>query len=195
MATQTRSNSFRARTRLKSAMSGASFRVLLWPHSTARNRSDLFNIARNDSWQLTQLKTILWPTRNTFWPAVSKHRSGQLKTVASGPQNTAQDRSKPARGNFRTTSGPLQPPQGLQTVKQRSTGLLKTSSGPAQGRSWVSRPQNAVQNRSKPAPSQLETPLSTAQNQLGASSRPAQTSAKLTSARTVHGMHGHTLVW
>ena len=98
-------------------------------------------------------------------------------------QNTAQDRSKPARGHFGTTSepprgrltakhrsGPLktssgqlrdhfgttsEPPQGLQTAKQRSVGPLKTSKGTAQGRSWASRPQNTAANRSKPARDQL----------------------------------------
>ena len=172
MATQTRSNSFRARTRLKSARSGASRRL-----GTAKHCSG-------------PLKTSSRQLQDDF--GTTSESSRDRKTLL----RTAQDHSKPARGNFRTTSGPLRSRlrASIQTVKQRSAELLKTSLGPAQGRSWVSRPQNTVQNRSKPAPSQLETPLSTAQNQLEASSRPAQTSAKLTSARTVHGMHGHTLV-
>ena len=52
MESQMRVSSFRARTRLKSDMSGASFRVLFWPRSTARTRSEPFNCALNGSWQL-----------------------------------------------------------------------------------------------------------------------------------------------
>ena len=142
---------------------------------TAQNHS----VAYSKHFLACCLKTSVRTAQNRRL-GTAKHCSGPLKTS-----------SRQLQDDFGTTS---EPPQGLQTVKQRSAGLLKTSSGPAQGRSWVSRPQNTAQNRSKPAPSQLETPLSTAQNQLGASSRPAQTSAKLTSAGIVHGMHGHTLV-
>ena len=65
--------------------------------------------------------------------------------------------------------GPLQPPQGLQTVKQRSTGLLKTSSArPLLGHQAAkhcseplktsSKPaRDTAQHRSKPARGQLET--------------------------------------
>ncbi len=57
METQTRVSSFRSRTRLKSDMSGASFRVLFWPSGTARTRSELFDFARNGAWQLRRAAT------------------------------------------------------------------------------------------------------------------------------------------
>ncbi len=66
MATQTRSNSFRARTRLKSARSGASFLVLLWSRSTVRSLSEPSNFARNSSWQLRHaaIRSEQEPARN-----------------------------------------------------------------------------------------------------------------------------------
>ena len=182
MATQTRNNSFRARTRLKSAMSGASFRVLLWPHSTARNRSDLL--------------TLLGTTHGNSHS--SKPFCGLLETLFGLlSQNIGPDSSKPS-------------PRDRKTLLRTAQNQLEATSGRLRdhfSRLRASRPQNSAQQHySKPARGQLKaapgspgrkTPLRTAQNQLQASSRhrsaPLKTSSGPARDQLKHQRSSHQL--
>ncbi len=172
MATQTHSNSFRARTRLKSAMSGASFRVLLWPHSTARNRSDLLTLlgtthgnSHSSKPFCGLLETLFGLLSQNIGPDSSKPSPRDRKTLLRTAQNQLEATSGRLRDHFGAASGPpdyktalsrttqnqleasSRPLLGLQAAKHRSEPL-KTSSKPA---------RDTAQHRSKPARGQLET--------------------------------------
>ncbi len=146
MAAQTRSNSFRARTRLKSVMSGASFRIPFWPRSTARTRSELFNFARNGSWQLRRAAT-----RSESRTRLKSVMSGASFPVLLWPRRTARTRSDTAPSRTRALSGLQRPLPGPQNQPKtpltpaRLRDHFRTTSGPA----W--RPQNTAQDCSKPA--------------------------------------------
>ncbi len=143
MATQTRKNSLRARTRLKSAMSGASFRVLGTTFGPPRDSKTLLRTAQN------QLGATSGPLRDHFGAASGPpDRKTPLKTT----QNQLGPTSGPLRDHFGAVSGPPDRKTALSRTAQNQQG---NSSRPLLGLQAAKHRGEPVQTSSRPAPSPI----------------------------------------
>ena len=167
MATQTRRNSLRARTPLKSAMSGASFRVLGTTFGPPRDSKTLLRTAQN------QLGATSGPLRDHFGAASGPpDRKTPLKTT----QNQLGPTSGPLQDHFGAVSGPPDRKTALSRTAQNQQG---NSFRPFLGLQAAKHRGEPVKTSSRPAPSPLaahsgppsrKTPPRTAEKQLETSS-------------------------